>query len=62
MPLNDLTKELIILTQYENGYFQLAEFQCISNGIVTDLKNTLRSIYQRKYEFIREPETICFKE
>lgn len=55
MPLTDLTKELIVLTQYENGYYQNKEFQGISANLINEFKGNLRSIYERKYEFIREP-------
>jgi hypothetical protein len=62
MPLNELTQELTILTHYENGFYQPAEFQRICDGIVGELKNHLRSVHERKFEFIREPESVCVRE
>lgn len=55
MPLNELTQELTILTHYENGFFQQAEFKRVCDGIIGDVKSSLRGVYERKYEFIREP-------
>jgi hypothetical protein len=34
MPLHDLTRELTVLTHYENGFFQPAEFHRICDGII----------------------------
>jgi WD40 repeat protein len=62
IPLNEVTKELIVLTQYENGYFQTSEFQHIAEQLIGELKGNIRSIYERKYEFIRQPEQICVRE
>jgi len=47
---------LVILTKYENGYYQNKEFQAIAEDMLEQLKCTLRNIYEKKYEFIREPE------
>ena len=52
----------MILTKYENGYYQNKQFQTIAEDMLEQLKGSLRSIYERKYEFIREPEEICQKE
>ncbi len=55
MPLNELTQELTILTHYENEFFEQAEFKRVCDGIIGDVKSSLRGVYERKYEFIREP-------
>lgn len=60
--MSELGRELVILTKYENGYYQNKQFQNIAEDMLEQLKATLRSIYERKYEFIREPEEICQKE
>lgn len=62
MPLNELTQELLILTNYENGFFQPTEFQRTAEGLLNDLKTHLRGLHQRKFEFIREPENVCLRE
>jgi hypothetical protein len=49
IPLNDITAELMLLTQYENGFYQNKNFQNIIAGLVNDLKANLRTIYERKY-------------
>lgn len=62
IPMTELSRELVILTQYENGYYQHKDFNLICNNLVESLKGNLRGIYDRKYEFIREPDEICQKE
>lgn len=62
MPLTELGRDLAILTQYENGYYQNKEFQTIMNDLIGLVKGSLRDIYERKYEFIREPDSICQRE
>ena len=48
-PLIDLSRELVIMSQYKNGYFQNKEFNTISNNILDNLKANIRDIYDRKY-------------
>ena len=45
IPLGELTNELVILSQYNNGYYQPKEFQAIGGHLVTEFKAHLRSIY-----------------
>ena len=61
-PLTDLGRELVVLTQYQNGYYQNKEFQVIAGNLVEGLKDTLREVYANKFQFIREPDTLCQKE
>ena len=61
-PLSDLSRELVVLTQYENGYYQNKDFAVVVEGLVENFKGSLRGVYDRKYEFIREPDEICQKE
>lgn len=49
IPLGELTSDLTILTQYENGFYQHKEFQNILASLVDSLKGNLRGIYERKY-------------
>jgi acyl-[acyl carrier protein]--UDP-N-acetylglucosamine O-acyltransferase len=51
-----------VLTQYENGYFQGVEFQHISAEFINTIKEAIRSIYDHKYQFIREPDEITRKD
>ena len=62
LPLSELTNELVILSQYENGYYQHKDFQAISANLIEEVKAHLRDIYDRKYQFIREPEQVCMKD
>lgn len=62
IPLNEITRELVVLTQYENGFFQIGEFQQIMGGLIEDLKGSIRAVYERKYEFIRQLEQIYQRE
>jgi hypothetical protein len=54
MPLNDLTRELLVLTHYENGFFQPAEFQRTTDAVLAQFKTQLRTI--------REPDSVCLRE
>lgn len=49
VPLSELSSEIIILTQYENGYYQNKDFALILNNLVDSFKGNLRDIYDRKY-------------
>lgn len=45
MPLNELTQELLVLTHYENGFFQPNEFQRTTDSIIAQLKLHLRTLH-----------------
>jgi hypothetical protein len=45
MPLNELSRDLIILTEYENGYWQQREFILFLDDMIDGVKNTIRRIY-----------------
>lgn len=52
----------MVLTQYENGYFLVSEFQRIGSEFIAAVKDGIRSLYEHKYQFIRDPEQITRKE
>jgi hypothetical protein len=61
LPLNDLTRELVVLTQYENGFYQNSDFQTITARLIADLKTSLQTLSEHKYEFIRDPDQLCLR-
>jgi hypothetical protein len=62
IPLGELTRELVVLTQYENGYFLMSEFQRVGSEFIASFKESIRNVYEHKYQFIRDPEQITRKE
>lgn len=52
----------MVLTQYENGYFLTSEFQHVGSEFIASFKESIRKVYEQKYQFIRDTEQITRKE
>ena len=53
-PVTEDAKDLIILTQYENGYYLHKELNKMLNDQKENMKVDFRKLYDNKYDYLRE--------
>lgn len=56
--LSVLSNELVVLTNYQEGYFQVGEFQKQGDEWLEEVKFSLRALLARKEEYIRELKVV----
>lgn len=56
--LSALSNELVVLTNYQEGYFQAGEFQKQGDEWLEEVKFSLRALLARKEEYIRELKVV----
>lgn len=56
--LSVLSNELVVLTNYQEGYFQGGEFQKQGDEWLEEVKFSLRALLARKEEYIRELKVV----
>lgn len=61
LPLGDKADELVILTEYDNGYFQFEEFKNIMGESKIRVKQEFRYLVDNAYTYIRNPDAITAK-
>lgn len=62
VPVNEIAEYLLILTQYENGFYQNEEFKGYANGIKATVRGSFKQTLDEVYGYIRDPDNIVFKE
>lgn len=50
------------MTEYQNGFFDKTLFEEISKDLLISFKQNLARVYERKYEFMRDPESLMGKD
>jgi hypothetical protein len=53
LPVREIGEQLMILTQYENGFIQGEEFKNRADPITHNLRVTFHDLIKHKYEFFR---------
>lgn len=62
LPLHDLQREIVLLTEYSNGFYQSEDFRHILNELKAYVHQEVRKIYTDSHLYIREVSSILFKE
>ena len=62
LPVKEIGENLIILTQYDNGFIQAEELKKSLNNILEQFRFSSLDLLKRKYEFLRDPDALIMKE
>ena len=62
LPVKEIGENLIILTQYDNGFIQAEELKKSLNSILEQFRFSSLDLLKRKYEFLRDPDALIMKE
>ena len=62
LPVKETGENLIILTQYDNGFIQAEELKKSLNNILEQFRFSSLDLLKRKYEFLRDPDALIMKE
>jgi hypothetical protein len=54
LPLHDLQREIVILNEYSNGYYQPEEFQKILYRLIDVVRQEIKNVYDNAHLYIRE--------
>ena len=52
-PLNDLQREIVILNEYNNGFYQPKEFQDILSTLKSIIHGEVQRVYDNSHLYIR---------
>lgn len=61
IPLAEKAQYIVVLTEYENGYFQYDQYKEIINNSKSKFKGEFRDLIENVYTYIRNPDSIAAK-
>lgn len=61
LPLTEKAEYLMIVTEYDNGFFQPQEFKNYMNTLKNGLRQNLHQYLDEVFGYIRDPDNIVFK-